>query len=609
MQEPDPTAGPSAVPTPSRRLPQFVPVETAYGGKRVFAATRHKSSLARWVPIIGQLRSRSTGGYSRSRFRVDVVAGLTVASLTLPSAMAYAEVAGVAVTTGLYTLILPVLAYAFLSSSPRTVVGPEGTVALVTGVAVAPLVADGDPSRYVALVSMLALMTGGVFLVARVAGLGWMADYLSQAVLVGYITGVAVALIIGQLGKLSGIPSVDGNSLQELWGYLTHLDGIVPLTLAVGLGAVVVLVLLNRFVPRAPGALVVVLLGIGVCWGWDLPDQGLPTVGEVPRGLPPLELPAVTLDDLASLLLPALGIFLVSFSDGILISRAMAAKNRETIDANQELLAFGVSNVAAGFSAGMPIGASGSRTAVNDAMRVTSQVGGLVNALAVAAILAFFVAPVEYLPTAVLAAIIIVASLGIIEARAWVLLRRGSRVEVIIAVVTLTLVLTVGVLWAIAVAVLLSMMDVIRKAASPHDAVMGYVPSIGRYGNVSSHPDAQVTPGVVVYRLDDRMFFANAHRVHRRILAAIDAAPKPVRWLVFYAGGVPDSDSAAQATLLDLKHGLDLQGIGMVFAVMRESLRVDLDQGGLIDVIGEHNIYETVESAVASSVQRMEEPS
>jgi high affinity sulfate transporter 1 len=596
-------AGTAAPPEDEPVVATLMPAEEAYRGRPVFATARRKDALSRWLPIVGQVRGARGEGYTRGRLRTDVVAGLTVASLTLPSAMAYAEVAGVPVTTGLYTLILPVLAYAFLSSSPRTVVGPEGTVALVTGAAVAPL-ARGDPGLYVTLVSMLALLTGLVFLLARLATVGWLADYLSQAVLVGYIAGVAVALIVGQIGKLTGIPSAAGNTLQELWGYLTHVSDVDPLTLTVGLASVVVLVAMNRWLPRAPAALAVVVLGILVAWWFDLPDQGLATVGEVPRGLPPIEIPQLSAADLGSLVGPAIAIFLISYSDAILISRAIAAKNRETVDANQELLAFGVSNVAAGLTAGMPIGASGSRTAVNDAMRVTSQVGGLINVLAVTAILLFLVAPIEYLPTAVLAAIIIVASIGIIEAKAWVMLHRSSRAEVGIAIVTMLLVLTLGVLYAIVVAVALSIADVTRRAARPHDAVQGFVPSIGRYGNVSSHPDAQVTPGIVVYRLDDRIFFANAHRVGRRIWAAIEAAPQPVRWLVFDAAGVPDSDSAAQSALTDLMSALDARGIGLVVAVMRQSLRDDLEAGRMLELIGEDNIFETVEAAVAACVRR-----
>jgi high affinity sulfate transporter 1 len=544
-------------------------------------------------------------GYSRGRLRIDALAGLTVAALTLPSAMAYAEVAGVPVTTGLYTLIAPVLIYAFLSSTPRTVVGPEGTVALVTGAAVAPL-AGGDPAKWVLLVSMLAIMTGIVFLVARVARIGWMADYLSQAVLVGYIAGVAVVLIIGQIGKLTGIPSADGNALRELWGYVTNLSAANPATLAVGLGAMGILVVMRRVAPTWPSALIVVVLGIAAAWAWDLAADGVALVGPVPAGLPPLEVPAIGLSDVQSLVIPAIGIFLVSFSDGILISRAMAAKNHETVDANQELFAFGTANISAGLTAGMPIGASGSRTAVNDSMRVTSQVGGLVNALTVAAILLFLTEPIQYLPTAVLAAIIIVASVGIIEASAWVTLRRSSRAEVLIALVTMILVLSVGVLQALFVAVFLSMVDVVRRVANPHDAVQGYVPSIDRFGNVESHPDAEVTPGIVVYRLDDRIFFANCQRVNGRIWSAISSAPRPVRWLVFDVAGVPDTDSAAQSALLDLKRGLDSAGIGLVFATMRETLRIDLLEGHVLDQLGAENLFETVEAAVAACLERMD---
>jgi SulP family sulfate permease len=572
--------------------PALVPIEQAYSGKSPFRSDRKEKGPRRLVPLLHQVR-----GYTVGRFQIDLVAGLTVAALTLPSSMAYAAVAGVPVTTGLYTLIVPVLLYALLSSSPRTVVGPEGTVALVTGAAVAPIAA-GDPQRWTALVSVVAVLTGLVFLLARLAKIGWMADYLSQAVLVGYIAGVAVVLIIGQLGELTGIPSADGNALTELWGYITNLGEVNAATLMVGAGAIALLVLFTRFLPKMPSALLVVIFGIVVAWALDLGERGVALVGEIPRGLPPLSVPSIELSDLAPLTAAAIGIFLVSFSDGILISRAMAARHRETIDANQELLAFGASNVAAGFTSGMPIGASGSRTAVNDAMGVTSQIGGVVNALAVATILVFLTGPIQYLPNTVLAAIIITASVGIIESKAWVTLRRSSRAEVLIAMSTLLLVLTVGVLTAIFVAVVLSMADVVRRVANPHDAVQGFVPSIGRYGNVESHRDAEVIPGIVIYRLDDRIFFANSQRVVGRIMSAIAAAPQPVKWLVFDVAGVPDTDSAAQAALIDLHNGLVEKNIGLVFATMRESLHIDLQQAGLMTMFGEDRIFETVDAAV-----------
>jgi SulP family sulfate permease len=579
--------------------PDRIPVASAYQGRAVFKSRRRERGPARLVPVLQQVK-----GYTAGRLRIDVVAGLTVAALTLPSSMAYAEVAGVPVTTGLYTLILPVLAYALLSSTPRTVVGPEGTVALVTGAAVAPL-AGGDSGKWVALVSMLAIMTGLVFLLARVIKLGWMADYLSQAVLVGYIAGVAVVLIIGQISKLTGIPAADGNALQELWGYVRNLGDFNTATLVVGLISIVAIVVLTRFLPKWPSALLVVIGGIAAAWWLDLESRGVDLVGPVPAGLPPLGVPDVEWSDVRSLVVPAIGIFLVSFSDAILISRAIAAKNKETVDANQELLAFGTSNVAAGFSAGMPIGASGSRTAVNDAMRVTSQVGGLVNASAVALILLFLTGPIQYLPTAVLAAIIIVASAGIIESKAWVTLRRSSRAEVLIGLVTLLLVLTVGVLEAIFIAVVLSLADVVRRVANPHDAVQGFVPSIARFGNVESHPDAEVMPGIVIYRLDDRMFFANCERVVRRIKAAVAAAPQPVHWLVWDVAGVPDTDSAAQVSLVDLKRWLHDRDIGLVFATMRESLREDLEAAEILDELGTENVFETVGAAVAHCQAQM----
>ena len=330
----------------------------------------------------------------------------------------------------------------------------------------------------------------------------------------------------------------------------------------------------------------------------NLAEHGVKVTGPLPSGLPVPSIPDVSASDLVSLIGPAFGIFVVAFSDGILLSRSFAARRGETIDANQEMVAFSGGNLAAGFTGGIPIGLSGSRTAVNDEQGVTSQMSGVFNVVACALVLLFLTGPMKYLPTAVLAAIIVFASLGLFDLRAWRRLRMSSRAEVFIALVTMAMVILLGVLQALVVAVLLSIGDVIRRAAQPHDAVLGWVRDIRRFRSIEDYPDAAIVDGIVVYRLDDRFFFANAHYVKERMLAAVEGAPQPVEWLVFDAAAVPAVDASSAAALLDVINEMRARGTGLALAQPRGVLRRDLAQAGLLHRIGLDNVYPTVKTAV-----------
>ncbi|TQM64668.1 high affinity sulfate transporter 1 [Humibacillus xanthopallidus] len=552
----------------------------------------------RYVPF-----ARSMSGYSGGRLRTDVVAGVTVAALALPSSMAYAELAGVPVSAGLYSLLLPVLAYAFFGSAPRVVVGPEGTVALLVATALAPLAAAGSP-EYTALAAMLALLVGGVFLVARLARLGWIADYFSQAVLVGYITGVAIVLILGQLGKLLGVSSDADGAIREAADVLAHVGDANWTTVLVGALSVALLVVAGRVNKRFPGALVLVVLGIAVSWALDLASRGVSVTGEVPSGLPSLEVPDVSASDLAALAAAAVAVFLVAFSDSILTSRSFAARHHETVDANQELLAFGTVQLAAGVSQGIPVGTSGSRTAVNDDMGATSQVSGIASAATIAVILLFLTGPIQYLPSAVLGAVIVYASAKLIDVAQWKELARSSRVEVVIAAITVACVVMVGVLQAIIVAVVLSVADIIRRAARPADAVLGWSEQEDRYADVGDHPDAGITPGVVVYRIQDRLFFANAHFFKRRLWAAVDGAPKPVRHVILDASFISDIDASAEVALREIIDGLRERNIELHLARVTVELRDRLAAVDLETVIGLDHFHGTVTAAVDACTVR-----
>ena len=389
---------------PGPRAP-LEPFAAAYAGRSEFASASRPPLVRRYVPFVHTLR-----GYGGSRLRTDGVAGLTVAALALPSSMAYAELAGLPITAGLYALVLPAVAYAVLGSARWLVVGPEGTVALLVASGLAPLAAAGSP-EYVALATALAVGVGLVFVAARLLRLGWIADYFSQAVLVGYITGVAVLMILGQFGKLVGLSSDVTNAIVEVADMLSRIGDANSATLAVAAVSLLLLLGLGRLVPRFPWALVVVVGGIAVSWALDLAAAGVQVTGPVPAGLPSFAVPHVDAAQAASLVGVALSIFLVSFADSILTARSFAAKRHETVDANQELLAFGAANALAGLTQAMPIGTSGSRTSVNNNLRATSQVSGLVAVATIAVILLFLTNPIQYLPAPVLGAVIVAASL------------------------------------------------------------------------------------------------------------------------------------------------------------------------------------------------------
>ncbi|MGZ4401670.1 MAG: SulP family inorganic anion transporter, partial [Gaiellaceae bacterium] len=528
--------------------------------------------------------------------------GLTVAALALPSAMAYAEVAGLSPVNGLYALLLPTVLYTFFGSSRQLIVGPEGSISALVGAALLPLAAAGS-SKASELAATLALLVAACFLLAWVARLGWLADYFSRPVLVGYIHGVAVVLVCGQLGKLLGVDIGATKPIGQVVDAIRELpdaSGATVLVSAVALGSLLVA---RFFLARLPAALVVVLASILVSWAVGLEAHGVAVVGQIPSGLPSFSIPRPPLGDAADLVPAAIGIFLVSFADGILTARSFAGKQNQHIRANQELLAFTGLSAAAGVTQGFPLGASGSRTTVNDQMGASTQIAGLVAAGAVALVLLFFTEPMSYLPKAVLGAVIVSAAIGLVDLGAWRALRLVSRFELGIAAATLVGVVVLGVLQALVIAVALSILDVVRRSAQPRDAVLGWVDRLGRWANVELHPSARVTPGVVVYRLDDRLFFANARYVKGRVREAIRGAPDEAHWLVFDAEAVSHVDATGLEALRELAVGLPRDGVGLVVARMKPPIHDRLAAGGVAEAIGEECFFPTVRAAVAGCLE------
>jgi MFS superfamily sulfate permease-like transporter len=354
--------------------------------------------------------------------------------------------------------------------------------------------------------------------------------------------------------------------------------------------------------PKLPAALVVVVSAIGISWALDLEAHGVAVVGAIPAGLPSFDVPTPAWQDVVRLVPAALGIFLVSFADEILTARSFAGKHNQHVRASQELLAMGAANAAAGFTQGFSVGASGSRTAVNDGMGARSQIAALVAASTVLLILLFLTEPVQYLPKAVLGAVIVFAAVGLVAPQAWRALAAVDPVEVAIAGVTTGCVVVFGVLEALGVAVGLSVIDTVRRSARPHDAVLGWVERLGRYGDVALHRAARVTPGVVVYRLDDRLFFANARYFKGRVREAIRAAPAPVSWLVFDAEAVTHADSTGLEALEQLTRDLRDDGITLVVARLRTRMEESFELAGVTETIGREHFYPSVRAAVDACV-------
>jgi SulP family sulfate permease len=562
------------------------------GRRPAFKAAREEPLLRRAIPVSAELPR-----YRVPSARRDAVAGLTVAALAIPSAMAYAEVAGVSPVNGLYALLLPAVAYALFGSSRQLVVGPEGSLATLVAAAILPLAVAGSGNA-AGLAAMLALLVAVCFAAAWVLRLGWIADYFSRPVLVGYIHGVAFVLIVGQLGKLLGLSIHASDPLPQLWEVIKELGSVSGATVAVSAVSLAVLFGLRRLVPKLPAALLVVVAAIALSWAFDFAAHGIAEVGKIPAGLPSFEIPGVSFSHIVQLVPAALGIFLVCFADEILTARSFAGKHNQSVRGSQELLAMGAASAAAGVTQGFPVGASGARTAVNDDMGARTQVAGLFAAAAVAVILLVLTGPVQYLPKAVLGAVIVVAAVGLIDPQAWRSLAAVDSVEVAIAGVTTGCVIVFGVLAALVVAVGLSIIDTVRRSARPHDAVLGWDARLGRYADVSLHPSARVTPGVVVYRLDDRLFFANARYFKGRVREAIRAAPPTVSWLVLDADAITHVDSTGLDALADVAKDLKRDEITLVVARLRTRMQEQLQDAGVMDVIGSGQLFPTVHAAV-----------
>ncbi|KWB95474.1 SulP family inorganic anion transporter [Burkholderia ubonensis] len=544
--------------------------------------------------------------YRRAWLGRDLYAGVALTAVLVPVGMSYAQAAGLPAVTGLYASIAALLAYALLGPSRILVLGPDSALAALIAGAIAPLAGD-DPSRAIALAAALALSAGAICVLIGVLGLGFVTDLLSRPIQYGYLNGIAVSLIVGRLPELLGLPAASSDmaaaARQIARGLLDHQVSVNACVL--GAGALAVIALLKRVAPRWPAMLIAVLAATLAA---QLPPlHGAAAVGALPAGVPMPHLPAASLADVAALASGAFAVALVSLADISMLSRALAARAGDTPDRNQELVALGAANLLAGLMQGCAVSSSTSRTPVAMAAGAQSQVTNLVAAACIVLLLAVAPTLLMRVPRAALAAVVVYAALGIVDVRSVVRLYRMRRGECLISVLCFAGVIGFGVVPGVLLASALSLLSFVWRAWHPYDAVLGRLTGVRGYHDVARHPDAVQTPGLVLFRWDAPLFYANVEIFCEHLHAALGHAPSPASRVVVAAEPVTDIDVSAADRLVALADELRERGIALCFAEMKGPVKDRLRAYGLFDTFGEANFFPTVTDAVAHHVRQRRE--
>ena len=558
-------------------------------------AKRQAGRALTLVPGLAQLFS-----YNPRWLPKDLIAGLVLTALLVPQGMAYAELAGLPAITGLYTSILCLVGYALFGPSRILVLGPDSSLGPMIAATILPLVAaGGDPQRAVALASALALMTGAITVLTGVCRLGFVADLISKPTMIGYMNGLALTILVGQLPKLFGF-SVDAEGfLGEVMGFVNGVatGETVPAALAIGVSGLILIVVCQRVLPRVPGVLVVVVLSILAVGLFGLGERGVSLVGVLPQGFPPLTIPDVGFSDLALLLAGALGIALVSLADTISTATAFAARTGQVVDGNREMVGIGAANIGAGLFQGFPVSTSGSRTAVAQQVGAKSQVTGLVGAAAITLILLLAPGILQNLPQPTLAAVVIAASISLADIPGTLRLYRLRRTEFALSIAAFIGVVALGVLPGIVVAVALSIGNVFRRAWWPYQTILGRVPGVPGFHDVRSYPNAERLAGCVIFRFDAQLIFANT-RTFREQIRKLARSEPPRKWIIVAAEPITDVDTTAADMLRDIDEELNASDVHLVFAEMKDPVRRKIDRYELTRTIDPSHFFPTVEAAV-----------
>ena len=559
--------------------------------------------LKSYIPIFDWLPK-----YRKQWLRPDLIAALTVWALLVPEAMAYATLAGVPPEAGLFAAPLALLGYAIFGTSRQLVVGPSSTVAVMSALVVGTFAVQGT-EEYIALTAVLALILGVLFIVAGLLRLGFLADFMSRPVLSGLVVGIAITIVMGQLDKILGygVPESKG-FFQELYFFLRDLGNIHWPTLIVGVVSLVLLFGLEKLAPNIPAALVVVVLGIAISALVDLQSYGVHIVGDIPAGLPPLGFQNVSLVEILNLFPGAIGILLVAFAESVAAARTYAKKHGYEIRASQEMIALGVANFGSGYSQGFVVDGSLSRTAAADQTGQKTQMASLVNALLVLVTAALFTPIFRTLPEAVLGAIVVHAVWHLITFEEMRRLFGIRRIDFWAGAAALIGVLTFGILGGLLLAILLSFMALLARVSNPDYAVLGSIPGQGRevFGNIKVHPDAQTYPGLIIFRFDQMLFFANTPKFRSHVKDEISASDTPVKVVLIDGEDIPDIDSTALDMLLDLREELLALGVDLRFARLKSNVEELMRRASLLQKLGDGHIFLSVRSAVDAFLEQEE---
>jgi high affinity sulfate transporter 1 len=553
--------------------------------------TQPTGRWSRIAPGLAMLRSYEIGW-----LRSDVAAGLSVAAVALPTAIAYAQLAGFPPVVGLYASILPLVVYAALGTSRQLIVNPDAATCAMVAAIVAPL-AGSDAALYSTLAVSLAVLTGVACVVAGFFRLGFLADFLGKPVLVGFMNGIAISIVIGQIGKVFGFSLESGRVMPRLIEFASKLEGTHLPTLAIGLSTFVVMRGVRRFFPRLPAPLVALILAVALVEVFGLDHLGVAVLGAVPAGLPDLQWTPVPSAHVGALLSGAAGLALVSFTSGMITARGFAARNRYEIDVDREFIALGACNIAAGVSQGFAVTGADSRTAMSDAMGGKTQVTGLVAAAAMALVLLFLTGPLQYLPISALGAVLISAALGLFDWRALVRLYRIHEGEFAVCLTAMLGVVIFGALQGIALAIALAMLVLLIRSSRPGDAVLGRVDGRQGFFDVADHEGATAVPGLILYRFNASVIFYNAPYFKRRVLAVTANSPGAT-WLIVDGAPIVHLDSTGADTIADLADDLASRGIRLALGGALPQVRQMLERSGALGHLGADAVFPTLRAAV-----------
>jgi high affinity sulfate transporter 1 len=554
----------------------------------------NRGGWVRWFPGLHTLRH-----YKSSWLRHDLGAGIVLTTMLVPVGIAYAEASGVPGINGLYATIVPLVAYALVGPSRILVLGPDSALAPVILAVVLPLSA-GDPQRAVAIGGMMAVVSGIVCVSSGLGRLGFITELLSKPIRYGYMNGIALTVLLSQLPKLLGFPVGAKGPLRQVWAIVQKiLEGNTNVAaFAIGTSTLA-LILLLKGKPRLPGVLIAVVAATVVVAVFHLATRaGVFVLGPLPRGLPLPKLPYVPVDDWTTVLMGGVAVALVSFADTSVLSRTYAARLRMPVDPNQEMVGLGVANLAAAFFQGFPISSSSSRTPVAEAAGARTQLTGVVGAFAIALLLVFAPQLLQDLPHPALAAVVIAAAIGLVEVSDLRRIYRIQRWEFWLSMTCFAGVAVFGAIPGISIAIVIAVIEFLWDGWRPHSAVLGRVERVKGYHDITRYPEARLIPGLVLFRWDAPLFFANAELFHNRVLDAVASSPTPVRWIVIAAEPVTSVDVTAADAIAELDDNLHQANIELCFAEMKDPIKDKLKRFELFTRFGEQTFFATLGEAV-----------